>query len=806
MTQFQSADYLEGNQLFCTFQKYSFHSHFIVYSNGFLLVLKKRLSVPSVTIKISMEMETNELLKSREKARLRKQRSREKKKTNKEAWEKSLKKDAERKRISRAKEKEKLVTISSTSAGKKELKLKRCKETERKRKYRLKQKEKLEHVCDKNNELGTFSNRQSLGKAVVRAKKFLPKSPSKKLAVVRKLVYENFQLPKSDRFFIKEHVEKKTVLSKETEEKVIAFYSSDTVSRQAPGKRDYKTVKSKVSGEKEKLQIRHMVMTVKEAYALFVEENPGIGIKKSKFYSLRPIHIRLSSEMPHNVCVCKLHANFNFLTESLSKAVVGFPPTGKELLAAICCNITSEACMTESCNKCKDTNFLTKFSLNIDLEAQISWKQWGEVNKRPVITYVETTIGEAMEMVQNMLGKFKVHCYIKNVQSEYFEYKKKNATQGEAVLQIDFAENYSCIAQDEIQSAHWSNTLVTIFTGVAWVPNGKQCYALISNNLTHDKFSIWYFLKKIISDLKQQFKIEEVAIFSDGCAGQFKNRYTLSNLTFLDKDYQVTGEWCFFATSHGKGAVDGVGGTVKRMVWEQVKSRRTTVTSAEEFFECCQKQCEANKIKVMYVDVKDIEECQELLESRWAAVRPIPKVQSMHYLRASTLYPGSIVAGNTVKSELQLSESWNSHDESINEKLSDEDSLDSDFLTENKKVQYLDVYSSEDEDSYLRPKPLKKDEIEAGQYILVELVSEGKQKRAHKYLAITQGCVEEDNNVEVLFMRLVQKTKTKDQLFEIDSSKTYIVSVSEIQGVFEGPEVKELRNSIYYKFAKSIEL
>ncbi|KAG8272727.1 hypothetical protein J6590_108482 [Homalodisca vitripennis] len=133
-----------------------------------------------------MEMETNELLKSREKARLRKQRSREKKKTNKEAWEKSLKKDAERKRISRAKEKEKLVTISSTSAGKKELKLKRCKETERKRKYRLKQKEKLEHVCDKNNELGTFSNRQSLGKAVVRAKKFLPKSPSKKTCCCKK--------------------------------------------------------------------------------------------------------------------------------------------------------------------------------------------------------------------------------------------------------------------------------------------------------------------------------------------------------------------------------------------------------------------------------------------------------------------------------------------------------------------------------------------------------------------------------------------------------------------------------------------
>lgn len=250
--------------------------------------------------------------------------------------------------------------------------------------------------------------------------------------------------------------------------------------------------------------------------------------------------------------------------------------------------------------------------------------------------------------------------------------------------------------------------------------------------------------------------------------------------------------------------MDGVGGTLKRMVWEQVKTRRTTVTSAEEFFHCCQKVCDSNKINVMYVEAKDIYECKELLESQWAAVRPIPKFQSRHYLRASTFYPGSIVAGSTVKSDLELSELWKSHDEPNFENSSDEDSLDSVFLTKNEKVQYLDVHGSEDEDSFLRPKPLNKEEIQAGQCILVELISESKQKIAHKYLAITQGSVEEGNNVEVLFMSVVQKNT--DQLFEIDSSKAYMVSFSEIHGVLEGPEIKEVIYRIYYKFAKPTKL
>ena len=40
--------------------------------------------------------------------------------------------------------------------------------------------------------------------------------------------------------------------------------------------------------------------------------------------------------------------------------------------------------------------------------------------------------------------------------------------------------------------------------------------------------------------------------------------------------------WNFFATSHGKGAVDGVGGVLKRTAWNKVKARQVVIRNAAE--------------------------------------------------------------------------------------------------------------------------------------------------------------------------------------------------------------------------------
>lgn len=104
-----------------------------------------------------------------------------------------------------------------------------------------------------------------------------------------------------------------------------SFYSRDDISRQAPGKQDVKSVKNSHTGKRELIQKRHMVLTIGEAYQEFNKCYPDTEVGKPKFYSLRPPYVLPVADTPHNVCVCRYHANFNYILQSIVKVVPSFP-------------------------------------------------------------------------------------------------------------------------------------------------------------------------------------------------------------------------------------------------------------------------------------------------------------------------------------------------------------------------------------------------------------------------------------------------------------------------------------------------
>ena len=64
--------------------------------------------------------------------------------------------------------------------------------------------------------------------------------------------------------------------------------------------------------------------------------------------------------------------------------------------------------------------------------------------------------------------------------------------------------------------------------------------------------------------------LNEMIFFSDNVSSQFKNRYVISHLTTMMDEIDVDFSWNYFAASHGKGVVDGVGGILKRLVWQKM--------------------------------------------------------------------------------------------------------------------------------------------------------------------------------------------------------------------------------------------
>ena len=87
-------------------------------------------------------------------------------------------------------------------------------------------------------------------------------------------------------------------------------------------------------------------------------------------------------------------------------------------------------------------------------------------------------------------------------------------------------------------------------------------YVTISDSINHDTVAVHLFQRQFIQCLK---KPSHLFYTSDGAASQYKNRKNFINLCHHEEDFGVAAEWHFSATSHGKGACDGVGGTVKRL-------------------------------------------------------------------------------------------------------------------------------------------------------------------------------------------------------------------------------------------------
>ena len=76
------------------------------------------------------------------------------------------------------------------------------------------------------------------------------------------------------------------------------------------------------------------------------------------------------------------------------------------------------------------------------------------------------TVNEVVNEVVKQLPYFKQHTFIKRKQPENFEDKRKSVNGYNAVvqLQVECAENYMSVEQDEIQSDSRNHSQVALFT------------------------------------------------------------------------------------------------------------------------------------------------------------------------------------------------------------------------------------------------------------------------------------------------------------------------------------------------------
>ena len=124
--------------------------------------------------------------------------------------------------------------------------------------------------------------------------------------------------------------------------------------------------------------------------------------------------------------------------------------------------------------------------------------------------------------------------------------------------------------------------------------------------------------------------VTEQVIWTDGPTSEFKNRYMMQLLQILSKKYQCKFTWKYFATSHGKGILDCIGGRAKSIVRTEVmkkKTQGTVVQSSKDFTRTAGRLLD--KTTVIHMAQEEIDKCIDEM-APWDNVAGYPGLMKMH--------------------------------------------------------------------------------------------------------------------------------------------------------------------------------
>ena len=129
-----------------------------------------------------------------------------------------------------------------------------------------------------------------------------------------------------------------------------------------------------------------------------------------------------------------------------------------------------------------------------------------------------------------------IHLFVKRKpEKSYEEDLMKNSNT--VMIQVDFAENYTCAAQDEVQSAHRKQNWITLFTSGLWFRENTQCQVIISDHLKHEKTPIIVFMDELFS--KKPVDATTVKVGSDRLCNHFKNKYVMGSFDKRSRKHKV---------------------------------------------------------------------------------------------------------------------------------------------------------------------------------------------------------------------------------------------------------------------------
>lgn len=420
--------------------------------------------------------------------------------------------------------------------------------------------------------------------------------------------------------------------------KVCKFFERDENSRLCPGKRDI-VRKDGISKQK-----RYLNATMRELHTVFLESNFKISL--ALFCRLRPFWVVKANPANRDTCLCVKHENMNLIIQKLHFLKIIKENSTFDIVRTLTCpgNERKEDCYKRKCSQCKDKTIMYSafdgdFQTEVkqwttEVETRISSKTKKEIKVKITLkrTYPITYV-ELVNKFENIQDSFLLHNMNIKHQFDAIKELKSKLTSKDLLIHIDFAENYVCKYDTEIQSVHFgaSRQQITLLTGVAYSSGLKEAFCTVTPELDHSASAVLAHLTPVLQHyLHQNQEIENLHFLSDSVSSQYRNKTIFhimsTKLPELLPNIR-TQTWNYSEAGHGKGAPDGVGATLKRTA-DEIVAQGNDINNFDVFFNVIKSKI--NNILLFSISKESITNSTENLKLSAPNLKPVRGSMKVH--------------------------------------------------------------------------------------------------------------------------------------------------------------------------------
>ena len=184
------------------------------------------------------------------------------------------------------------------------------------------------------------------------------------------------------------------------------------------------------------------------------------------------------------------------------------------------------------------------FTYDIGKKVEVVYK--GKTSKK--MKMITQTISHAQfkALLQKDTATFRSHISRTAVQFREQKYLKENLSPNHVYIHMDFAEDYGCRSQNEIQSVYWSPIQITIHPAVMYyktqnsAESSHKSFVFISNESRHDAMFVYIIIDKLVLLLKEIVPyLEMVHYWTNSPTSQHRNRSIFQIISY-HKEYRFS--------------------------------------------------------------------------------------------------------------------------------------------------------------------------------------------------------------------------------------------------------------------------